>query len=297
MTQLLNGKEVADQLQLEIKKSISALVAEREDVPGLAVILVGENPASKVYVGRKKAVCEQVGIRSFDFQLPSDCSEHDLIDLITDLNQRSSVHGILLQLPLPNHLDDMKMLQLIDPKKDVDGFHPQNVGNLLIGLDTFRSCTPYGVLKIFDHYNIDPEGKHVVIVGRSNIVGKPMAAMLVQKEAGANATVTICHSRSQNMKAICQTADILIAAIGQPRFVTADMVKKGAVVIDVGINRVEDDASPKGYKLVGDVDYEDVFDVVDAITPVPGGVGPLTVTMLMANTMKAFQQSPVSHTH
>ncbi len=291
MITVLDGNVVASTIQERLKEEVSQLVDQHNTQPGLAVILVGDDPASQVYVGRKKKVCEGIGIRSFDFRLGADCKEEELISLIQDLNDRDAIHGILLQLPLPDHLDSMKMLQLISPSKDVDGFHPQNVGQLLIGLDSFRSCTPYGVLKIFEHYNIDPAGQHVVVVGRSNIVGKPMAAMLVQKEKGANATVTICHSRSQNMKELCLSADILIAAIGRPNYVKKDMVKQGAVIIDVGINRVDDASAARGYRLVGDVDYDDVLDSVSAITPVPGGVGPLTVTMLMSNTVKAFKKS------
>ena len=199
------------------------------------------------------------------------------------------MNGILLQMPLPKGFDEQKMLQLIDPSKDVDGFHPENVGKLLIGMDTFKSCTPYGVFELLKRSNIDTEGKHVVIIGRSNIVGKPMGAILIQNELGANATVTICHSRTKNLADVTTQADILIAAIGKPYFVTSDMVKKGAVVIDVGINRVDDPNTEKGYKLVGDVDYDHVINKTSAITPVPGGVGPLTIAMLMTNTVQSYQ--------
>ena len=287
MTQVINGKEVSENILAELKDLIQTFSSS----PGLAVILVGDNPASKAYIGMKKKACNDLGIKSFEFLLPKETTEEELSSLIESLNQRSEVNGILLQMPLPKGLNEQKMLELIDPDKDVDGFHPVNVGKLLIGLDSFKSCTPYGVIELLKRYEINTSGKHVVILGRSNIVGKPMAAMLVQNCDGGNATVTICHSRTENLKTVTQTADILIAAIGKPNFVTEDMVKDDAVVIDVGINRVDDPETQKGYKLVGDVDYDTVKDKTSAITPVPGGVGPLTIAMLMTNTVKAYERS------
>lgn len=294
MTQLIQGAVVRDKLLSGMTIEIDSLRADTGKVPGLAVVLVGDDPASKAYVGSKKKACGAIGIRSVEHLLPSSILQQDLVNLIHQLNQDDDIHGILLQLPLPDHLNSDLILHEISPAKDVDGFHPENVGKLLQGLDTYRSCTPYGIMKLLEHYSIDPAGKHVVVIGRSNIVGKPMAAMLVQKESGANATVTICHSRSDNMVAISRTADIVVAAIGRPNFVTADMIKEGAVVIDVGINRVEDASLEKGYRLVGDVDFETVSSKTKAITPVPGGVGPMTIAMLMANTIQSFKRHVVN---
>ena len=285
MTTIIDGKSVSESILSELTKAVSSLNGS----PGLAVILVGDNPASKAYIGMKKKACERLGIKSFEFLLPAESSEADLVQLIESLNDRDEVDGILLQMPLPKGFNEQKMLELIDPSKDVDGFHPINVGKLLIGLDAFKSCTPYGVFELMKRYDIDANGKHVVIIGRSNIVGKPMAAILVQNEVGANATVTVCHSRTKDLASITKQADILIAAIGKPHFVTEDMVKDGAVVIDVGINRVDDASIEKGYKLVGDVDFDAVKGKSSAITPVPGGVGPLTIAMLMTNTVTAFK--------
>lgn len=294
MTQLIDGVKVKAQILTQLKDQVAAC----ESPPGLAVILVGDNPASKAYIGMKKRACEDLGIQSFEFLLPKTASESELIGVIDACNENPEVNGILLQMPLPNGFDEQKMLERILPEKDVDGFHPVNVGKLFIGLETFKSCTPYGVAHLLKAYNIETEGKHVVIIGRSNIVGKPMAAILVQNELGANATVTICHSRTKNLSDISKQADIIIAAIGKPHFVTADMVGEGAVVIDVGINRVDDLSDHRGYKLVGDVDFDAVKSKVSAITPVPGGVGPMTIAMLMTNTVKAYhQQQPVVPQH
>jgi methylenetetrahydrofolate dehydrogenase (NADP+)/methenyltetrahydrofolate cyclohydrolase len=292
MTQLIDGVKV----KAEILSQLKHQVAELPSRPGLAVILVGDNPASKAYIGMKKKACDDLGIQSFEFLLPKTASESELIGVIEACNENPEVNGILLQMPLPNGLDEQKMLERISPEKDVDGFHPVNVGKLLIGLETFKSCTPYGVAHLLQAHNIETEGKHVVIIGRSNIVGKPMAAILVQNEWGANATVTICHSRTKHLSRITKQADIIIAAIGKPHFVTADMVGEGAVVIDVGINRVENTSDARGYELVGDVDFDAVKDKTSAITPVPGGVGPMTIAMLMTNTVSAYhrQQSALS---
>lgn len=281
-TQILNGKEVSNSIQEKIKHEVAAL----KTTPGLAVILVGNNPASRVYVSNKKAACARVGIHSIEHHLDDTVSQDELARLIQSLNQDNAVDGILLQLPLPDHLDADALLHTIAPEKDVDGFHPLNVGKLLQGLDTFQSCTPYGVMEILRYYNLPVAGKHVVIIGRSNIVGKPLAAMMLKE----NATVTICHSRTQNLKEMTLQADILVAAIGKANFVSADMVKKGAVVIDVGINRVEAAETERGSKLVGDVDYAAVSTVASAITPVPGGVGPMTIAMLLNNTLKSHKK-------
>jgi methylenetetrahydrofolate dehydrogenase (NADP+)/methenyltetrahydrofolate cyclohydrolase len=291
MTQVLNGTLVKDVLLKNVQAEIENLKKQTGKNPGLAVILVGDNAASKVYVGHKKKTCESIGITSFEYLLNSETSESELIAVIHQLNNDKTVHGILLQLPLPKHLDSDKMLQLISPEKDVDGFHPINVGKLLIGLDTFKSCTPYGVCELLKYYNIDTAGKHVVIIGRSNIVGKPLAAMLMQKSTPGNATVTVCHSQTPNIAEITKQADILIAAIGVPNYVKRDMIKSEAIVIDVGMNRIVDNENPTKSRLVGDVDYNDVFDKCAAITPVPGGIGPLTITMLMKNTLQSFKNN------
>lgn len=287
---ILEGVPVKTSILDSLKVRIPSLREKHGRAPGLAVILVGEDPASQAYVSMKKKACESIGIASFEYKRPSSISESELVSLILSLNEDPLVDGILLQLPLPKGLDADKMLSLIDPSKDVDGFHPVNVGKLVLGLPTFKSCTPYGVCKLLEYYSISTEGKHVVILGRSNIVGKPLAVMLMQKQVPGNATVTVCHSKSENLAQITSSADILIAAIGVPYFVTKEMVKPGAVVIDVGINRVEDSMSASGYKLVGDVDYESVSQISSAITPVPGGVGPLTIAMLMTNTVQSFEQ-------
>lgn len=286
MTLIIDGVKIKSDILASLKETITQLNGQ----PGLAVILVGDNPASKAYIGMKKKACENLGIQSFEFLLPATASEKELTDVIDACNENPEVNGILLQMPLPNGFDEQQMLERISPEKDVDGFHPVNVGKLLIGLNSFKSCTPYGVAHLLQAYGIETEGKHVVILGRSNIVGKPMAAILIQNEMGANATVTMCHSRTKNLSDITKTADIIIAAIGKPQFLNADMVRDGAVVIDVGINRVDDDSDPRGYKLVGDVDFDAVKSKASAITPVPGGVGPMTIAMLMTNTVSAFKQ-------
>lgn len=286
---ILDGTKVKKKILDQLKNDIDLLVKNHNAKPGLAVILVGNNPASKAYVGMKKKACEAIGIASFEHKLPETISSDELEEVIEQLNQDNKVHGILLQLPLPDHLDSDALLEKIDPRKDVDGFHPINMGKLLQGLPCFKSCTPFGVCELMDYYNIDPSGKHVVIIGRSNIVGKPLATMLMQKAKIGNATVTVCHSRSKQLKEMCQSADIVIAAIGKAYFVKKDMIKDGAIVIDVGINRVEDTTTEKGYKLVGDVDFDGVRSKASAITPVPGGVGPLTIAMLMTNTVTSFE--------
>jgi methylenetetrahydrofolate dehydrogenase (NADP+) / methenyltetrahydrofolate cyclohydrolase len=289
---IIDGKKLASEMRAEMAVEIKALKAKGV-TPGLAVVLVGDNPASQVYVRMKEKACEELGIASFQHKLPKSTSGKKLLHLIQELNADKLVHGILVQLPLPRHIDEKEILNAIDPAKDVDGFHPVNVGKMLVGEPGFRPCTPYGCQQLLVRYGYDPEGQHVVVVGRSNIVGKPVAAMLMQKAKGANATVTVCHSRTRDISKITRQADILIAAMGVPEFVKGNMVKPGAVVIDVGVNRVDDPSSEKGYKLVGDVDFKAVSKKAKAITPVPGGVGPMTITMLMKNTLQAAQQTAV----
>ncbi len=287
---IIDGKILSEIIREEIKVGVAAL-KEKGCTPGLAVVLVGEDPASQVYVRNKRKTCDALGIASFAHDLPADTPESELLALIDALNADAQVHGILVQMPLPNHIDGNKVLLAIDPDKDVDGFHPVNVGKLLIGETAFVPCTPKGCQEMLIRSGNDPAGKHIVVVGRSNIVGKPMAALLMQKGPGANATVTVCHSRTQNLPEMVRQADIVIAAIGAPHFITADMVKEGAVIIDVGMNRIEDASKKSGFRLVGDVDYDAVKAKASAITPVPGGVGPMTITMLMKNTLEAASRT------
>ncbi len=287
---IIDGKKIAAEIREEIRREVAAL-AQRGITPGLAVVLVGDDPASQIYTRNKKLACEELGIASFAHDLPKDCSEQRLLDLVESLNRDPKVNGILVQLPLPKQINETKVLNAMNPDKDVDGFHPINVGKLLNGDACFRPCTPWGCQELLLRSGVDPEGKHVVVLGRSNIVGKPIAAMLMQKAPGANATVTVCHSRSNNLADITRTADILIAAMGSPRFVKASMVKDGVVVIDVGTNRIVDATKKSGHRLVGDVDFDEVAPKAAAITPVPGGVGPMTITMLMLNTVKSAQLS------
>jgi len=275
-TILLNGKETSKKIKDELKEKV-AILKEQGIVPTLAVVLVGDDAASHVYVKFKKRACEYVGVRSLSYELPSAASEDELLAIVDELNNREDVHGILVQLPLPNHISDDKVVMAIDPKKDVDGFHPVSVGNLSIGNPGFISCTPYGIIELLKRYNIPIEGKNCVIVGRSNIVGKPLSMLLLRE----NGTVTICHSRTKDLKGVCKEADILVAAIGRPKMITADYVKVGAVVIDVGVNRLDDGT------LCGDVDFENVKDLTSYITPVPGGVGPMTIAMLMSNVVNS----------
>lgn len=276
MTEIIDGKELAKKVRKELKKEVEEL-KEKGVNPKLAVIMVGNDPGSTVYVRNKSKACEKVGIEFEEFLFDEKIEESELLDLIDKLNADDSVHGILLQCPVPKHIDVNKAFRRISPNKDVDGFNPINVGNLTIGEDAFISCTPYGVVKMFEEYNIETEGKRAVILGRSNIVGKPMIQCMLNK----NSTVTVCHSRTQNIGEVIKEADIVIAAIGKPNFVKADMVKDGAVVIDVGINRLEDGS------ITGDVDYENVAKKASYITPVPGGVGPMTIAMLLNNVVKA----------
>ncbi len=288
--QIIDGKKIAAEIRAEAKVNAEKLTAGGV-TPCLAAVLVGDNPASKAYVGMKRKACDEVGIKSVMHTPSGDISEQELLALVDQLNADGSVHGILVQLPLPDHIDEDRVIERIDPNKDVDGFHPTNVGRLVIGLDTLKPCTPAGIPELIVRSGLEVSGKHVVIIGRSNIVGKPAMNILVQKAANANATVTVCHSGTPDLPSITRLADIVVAAIGRPNYVTADMVKPGAIVIDVGINRVDDANAPRGYKLVGDVDYDAVAQVAGAITPVPGGVGPMTVAMLMGNTVKAAEMA------
>jgi methylenetetrahydrofolate dehydrogenase (NADP+)/methenyltetrahydrofolate cyclohydrolase len=283
---IIDGKKVSEEILDELKNEVEALKKEGT-IPGLAVVIVGNNPASAAYVNMKEKACARLGIYSEKYKLFDTAREEELLDLIEDLNDNPAINGILVQLPLPKDFNQARVLQSIFPVKDVDCFHPENVGLMLIGTPRFQPCTPYGVQVLLSRSGIDVSGKHVVIVGRSNIVGKPLAAILMQKAKCANATVTVCHSQSKDMKEITRSAEILVAAIGSPCFVQADMVQQGAVVVDVGINRVDDPQAGKGYRLVGDVDFESVRKVASAITPVPGGVGPMTIAMLMRNAVEA----------
>lgn len=283
---LIDGNKVAQTIRNEAKSEVDSLLSQKIH-PCLAVVLVGNNPASKAYVGSKVRACEETGVKSVKISLAADITEQDLLTEIDKLNDDAAVHGILVQLPLPHHMDEERVTERIDPAKDVDGFHPENVGKLSIGIDCLTPCTPSGIPELITRSGIDMSGKHAVVIGRSNIVGKPMLNILVQKGEKANCTVTCCHSGTDHLANFTRQADILIAAIGVPEFVTAGMIKEGATVIDVGINRVDDPEHSRGYRLVGDVNFDDVVDVAGAITPVPGGVGPMTVAMLMKNTVKA----------
>lgn len=286
--QIIDGKEVANRVREGLKAEIAELTAAGH-TPGLAVVLVGEDPASQVYVGSKVKACAELGLYSQKWALPADTSQEELVELIHKLNADDRIHGILVQSPPPPHIDEEAVILNIDPRKDVDGFHPANVAKLVLeDEEGFVPCTPLGCMELLKAYGIETAGKHAVVVGRSMIVGKPMANLLVSKKA--NATVTIAHSRTKDLAALCRTADIVVAAVGRPEMIKADFVKEGAVVLDVGINRIPDASRPRGYRIVGDVDYEAVKDSCSAITPVPGGVGPMTIAMLMANTVKACRQ-------
>ena len=286
MTKIIDGKKIAEDIKIRLKKEID-LLKDKGVVPCLGVILVGNNPASKIYVNMKEKECIKLGITSEVRRLNEESSQEEVIKNIEEFSNNKDVNGILVQLPLPNHLNESEILMRVNPEKDVDGLHPINFGKILAGEPNFIPCTPAGILEIFECENIDPEGKHVVIIGRSNIVGKPLAALLMRKAKGGNATVTICHTRTKNLAHFTRQADIVIAAMGVPEGIKGDMVKEDSVVIDVGVNRVDDPLSKKGYRLVGDVHFESVEKKVKAITPVPGGVGPLTIAMLLKNTVYA----------
>lgn len=276
MSTVIDGKALAARMRAEIKERVAAFKAERGREIGLAVVLVGEDSASQVYVRNKIKACEEVGIQSYSYHLPADATQNQVCELVDELAASENVHGILVQLPLPRHIDEREVLRRIPTKKDVDGFCAENVGNLAMNRETIAACTPFGVMKMLEAYGIEPKGKSAVVLGRSNIVGKPMAMLLLN----ADATVTVCHSKTKNLKEICASADILVVAIGRAKFVTEDMVKEGAVVIDVGMDRDENG------RLCGDVDYDAVKEKASYITPVPGGVGPMTITMLLYNTVQ-----------
>lgn len=287
---ILDGAAIARQIRAEIAREVAALSAQGV-IPGLAVVIVGEDPASQVYVKSKGEACREAGMHSETIRLPATTTQAELLATVDRLNADPRIHGFLIQLPLPKQIDSEQVLHRVAPEKDVDGFHPMNVGKLAVGdASAFRPATPFGVQQMLIRSGIETRGAHAVIVGRSNIVGKPLANLLLQDGPGGNATVTVCHSRSQDLPALTRQADIMVVAIGKPRFVTADMVRPGAVVVDVGINRVADPGNPKGYAIVGDVDYGPVAEVASAITPVPGGVGKMTIAMLLANTLQAARR-------
>jgi len=288
--QIIDGNQVAADMLAELKDEVAKL-EERGIVPGLGVILVGDDPASRSYVTAKKRTCEEIGIYSDDNHLPAETSQEKLIAMVEKMNNDLKINGILVQLPLPKHLNEAEILLSIDPDKDVDGFHPMNIGKMVVGEKGFLPCTPHGVIQLLMRSGIAVDGADVVIVGRSNIVGKPLANMLIQKNATGNATVTVCHSRTKDLAAHTKQADIVIAAVGRPNTITADMVKEGAVVIDVGVNRVDDATKKRGYRLVGDVDFEAVREKASFITPVPGGVGPMTISMLLYNTVESARRA------
>lgn len=288
--QIIDGKQVAADMRAEIKDEVAKL-KEQGVVPGLGVILVGEDPASQSYVKAKERACEEAGIYSDDNRLPAETTQEDLIALVRKMNEDPKINGILVQLPLPKGLNESEVLLTIDPDKDVDGFHPMNVGKMMVGEKAFLPCTPHGVIQLLLRSGVKIEGANAVIVGRSNIVGKPLANMLIQKNAKGNATVTVCHTRTKDLPHYTKQADIVIAAAGRPNTITADMVKEGVVVIDVGVNRIEDATKKRGYRLVGDVDFEGLKEKASLITPVPGGVGPMTITMLLYNTVESAKRA------
>ena len=291
MANILDGTALAKEIRSEVAESAQNLKTLHNLTPGLAAVLVGDDPASAVYVRNKGRACDEAGIFSEIFRLPKDTTQESVLTLVEQLNEDPRFHGILVQLPLPEQINETVIIEHISPSKDVDGIHPFNLGKLTQGIPEFVPGTPAGVQQLLIRNGYDPDGKHVVICGRSNIVGKPLATLLTQRNSGSNATVTLCHTRTRNISEFTKTADIVVAAIGQPKAITADMLKPGCIVIDVGINRVEDASRKSGYRLVGDVDYENILPICEAITPVPGGVGPMTIAMLLVNTIKAAENS------
>lgn len=285
--QILNGKEASQAIKDSLKLEMAQMAIQGKPVPHLVAVLVGNNGASETYVASKVKACQEVGFKSTLIRLEEDISSLKLLDIIIDLNGDPDVHGILVQLPLPKHISEEEVINTIDPNKDVDGFHPNNIGRMILGQPAFVPATPYGIMLLLEHYKIETKGKHAVVIGRSHIVGRPMSILLSGNSEPGNCTVTICHSHTKNIKEICLEADIIVAALGRPGFLTADMIKKGAVVIDVGITRVADNTRKSGYRIAGDVDFENVSAKCSFITPVPGGVGPMTIAALMKNTFKA----------
>ena len=286
MALIIDGTKLLNDIKLELKENTAKLIKEKNIQPGLAVLQVGEDPASSVYVNSKQKTCIELGYKSILKRIPAESSQEEVLQIVSDWNNDDTINGILVQLPLPKHIDELKVITAIDPDKDVDGFHPINIGRLVIGLPGHIPCTPYGIVEILKRYNIETAGKHTVVVGRSNIVGKPIANLMYQKREFANSIVTICHSATKNISYYTKQADILIVAVGSPHLIKKDDIKEGAVIIDVGINRIDAD-NEKGYRIVGDVDYDDVFEKCSAITPVPGGVGKMTIAMLMQNTFNS----------
>lgn len=289
---LIDGKKTAADIKKRIAETVAKMVEARDRAPHLAAILVGHDGGSETYVANKVKACEECGFKSTLIRFEDDVTEEDLLAEIRRLNEDETVDGFIVQLPLPRHINEELITQAIDPSKDVDGFHPVNVGRMSIGLDCFLPATPAGIIELLKYYDIPTKGKHAVVLGRSNIVGKPMANLLMQKANPGNCTVTVCHSATPNIKEICKEADIIVAALGQPGFVTADMVKPGATIIDVGTTRVPDATRQRGWRLSGDVDFSNVADLCEYITPVPGGVGPMTICSLMINTLKARKENP-----
>ncbi|MDP4290098.1 MAG: bifunctional methylenetetrahydrofolate dehydrogenase/methenyltetrahydrofolate cyclohydrolase FolD [Bacteroidota bacterium] len=288
--EIIDGKKVAAEIKESIKVEVASLLDQGKKAPHLAAVLVGDDPASHTYVAGKEKACHEVGFISSVYKLPASTKEADLLKVVEFLNNDDEVDGFIVQVPLPKHINETKILEAISPSKDVDGFHPANLGRMVTGLPTFLPATPFGILKLLEYYKIETEGKHCVVLGRSNIVGTPMSLLMSRKAYPGNCTVTICHTKTQNVKEICLTADILIAAVGQPNYVTEDMVKEGAVVIDVGMHRIPDEFKKSGFHLTGDVDFEKVAPKCKAISPVPGGVGPMTIVALIMNTFKAYKK-------
>ena len=284
---ILDGRKTSNDIKDEIAESVKEIVASGSRAPHLAAVIVGEDGASLTYVGSKVRACERVGFDSTLVKLSETTSEQELLDKVNELNNNQNIDGYIVQLPLPSHIDSQKILMAVDPAKDVDGFHPTNFGKMALNLPTFISATPYGIMELLERYNVDTQGKHTMVIGRSDIVGRPVSILMSRKSNPGNSTVTLAHSRTQNIAELTKQADIVISALGSPNFVKADMLKDGVVVVDVGITRVKDD-SEKGYKIVGDVDYENVSKKASYITPVPGGVGPMTIAMLLKNTLQAF---------
>lgn len=292
---ILDGKRLSNTIKTEIAAEVAKWVAQGHRKPHLAAVLVGDDGASRTYVDHKVKSCEQVGFSSTLIERPSTISQEELLSIVSGLNVDPEIDGFIVQLPLPDHIDDQAIIEAVDPLKDVDGFHPSNMGNLALGLPGFVPATPAGIMTMLDRYNIETEGKHAVVVGRSSIVGTPMSLLLSRSGSPGNCTVTLCHSRTQHLAEHCKKADILVAAVGRPGMVTADMVKDGAVVIDVGITRVQDETAKRGFRLKGDVDYADVSPKCSWITPVPGGVGPMTIVSLLRNTLDAARRAASSH--
>jgi len=288
--EILDGRQISLDIKEEIKKEVAGYIDKGVRAPHLVAILVGDDPASQTYVNSKDKSCKEVGITSSLYKYSKDITEKELLEVIDFINNDDEIDGLIVQLPLPKHISEEKIIQRINPAKDVDGFHPMNIGKMVLGLPTYISATPFGIIQLLERYNIDTQGKNCVVIGRSNIVGTPISILLSRKAKHGNATVTLCHSRTKDLKNICKNADIIIAAIGKPKFLTADMVKKGAVVIDVGIHRVKSDKTKSGFKLIGDVDFDEVSKKCSFITPVPRGVGPMTIVSLMQNTLKAYKK-------